>query len=125
MAAEFDMCNLGELTDPMTGKLIKKAMTVLSTSENLQKALHGHHCRKNHDHQAIEGTTKYKGITSSRSAFTENYPRKFARYVARVLLKRSVPAEKPIGWNVCEALVTTSGENALKRRRLSSVSTAQ
>ena len=125
MAAEFDMCNLGELTDPTTGKLIKKAMTVLSTSENLQKALHGHHCRKNHDHQAIEGTTKYKGVTMSRSAFTENYPRKFARYVARVLLKRSVPAEKPIGWNVCEALVTTSGENALKRRRLSSVSTVR
>ena len=121
LAAEFDMCNLGELQDPVSGKLIKKAMTIMTTSKILQKALHGHHCRKDHEHQTIEGTTKYGGVSISRSTFTENYPRKFARYVARVILKRSIPDEKPYAWEECEALVSSQTRNAPKRRRLSCV----
>ena len=121
IAAEFDMCNLGELIDPSTGKLIKKAMIVMTTSETLQQSLHGHHCRKNHDHQAIEGTTKYEGRTISRSAYTENYPRKFVRYVSRILLRKQIHTERPIGWELQEAFVTANSDRAPKRRRLSCV----
>ena len=121
MAAEFDMCNLGELTDPSTGKFIKKAMTIMTTSESMQQALHGHHCRGDHEHQVIEGSTKYAGKTISRSSFTENYPRKFVRYVAKVCLQKRVPKEKPVNWEVSEALVTRSEAPAPKRRRLSRV----
>ena len=119
LASEFDMCNLGELADPVSGKLMKKAMIVMTTSTSMQQALHGHHCRKNHDHQAIEGCTRYEGQTISRSTFTERYPRKFARYVARMVIKKTLPGEKPVGWEQEEALVVLPDRTAPKRRRLS------
>ena len=125
VAAEFDMCNLGELTDPSTGKLIKKAMVVMTTSSSLQQALHGHHCKKNHEHQAIEGSTKSEGKVISRSSFTENYPRKFVRYVAKIILQRRIPIEKPIQWDQCEAMVTKSVNPPPKRRRLTQVPTVE
>ena len=119
LASEFDMCNLGELADPVSGKLMKKAMIVMTTSTSMQQALHGHHCRKNHDHQAIEGCTRYEGQTISRSTFSERYPRKFARYVARIVIKKIFPREKPVGWEQEEALVVLPDRTAPKRRRLS------
>ena len=125
VAAEFDMCNLGELVDPLNGKLIKKAMVVMTTSEILQRALHGHHCKKNHDHQAIEGTTRHDGKVISRSTFTEQYPRKFVRYVARILLQKHTLGSKPIDWEKQEAMVTTASSHAPKRRRLSFVPTVR
>ena len=125
VAAEFDMCNLGELTDPSTGKLIKKAMIVMTTSSSLHQALHGHHCKKNHEHQAIEGSTKSEGKVVSRSSYTENYPRKFVRYVAKVMLQKRIPTEKPVQWDQCEALVTKTVNPTPKRRRLTRVPTVE
>ena len=37
------------------------------------------------------------GQTVARSAFSELYPRKFARLVAKIILKATFPIEKPIG----------------------------
>lgn len=42
---------------------------------------------KTHDHQTLEGTTHVNGCTVSRTSFSENYPRKFARLIAKQLIK--------------------------------------
>ena len=119
IAAEFDMCNLGNLSDPETGKLMKKGMTVLATSPNMQKLLHGHRCKGDHEHQPLEGCTMYQGQRINRTAFSENYPRKFARKVALQILKQCVRVEKPWEWEKHEALTTETAEPHIKRRRIS------
>ena len=119
IAAEFDMCNLGNLSDPETGKLMKKGMTILTTSPNMQKLLHGHRCKGDHEHQPLEGSTMYQGQRINRTAFSENYPRKFARKVASQILKQCVRVEKPWEWEKHEALTTETAEPHIKRRRIS------
>lgn len=96
IASEFDMCNVGDLKDPENGKYIKKGMTVLTTSETLQRTLHGHRCTKDHDHQPLEGTTKYQGVRMSRTRYSEAYPKKFVRTVAKVLCQLNISQESPI-----------------------------
>ena len=44
-------------------------------------------CNHDHQHQVIEGSVKVNGEIISRSTFTENYPRKFARQVMITLMK--------------------------------------
>ena len=83
--AQFDLCQIGDLRDPISHLKIKKSLEVLTTSQQMFVALHGHVCRKNHEHQVIEGSIRLGGQTVARSKFTENYPRKFARLVALVL----------------------------------------
>ena len=85
-AAEFNMCQMG-LKDPQTQLFIQKGMTVMTTSWSLYKILHGRKCQHDHQHQVIEGSVKVNGETMSRSTFTENYPRKFARQVMITLQK--------------------------------------
>ena len=63
--AEFDMCEVGELRDPVTQQLMKKGMQVITTSERMFRLLHGRRCSRNHEHQQIEGSTIYKGQTVS------------------------------------------------------------
>ena len=55
-AAEFDMCRMGELKDPISQKLIQKSMTVQTTSQRMYEGLHGRHCNRNHEHQRLEGS---------------------------------------------------------------------
>ena len=45
----------------------------------------------------IEGSLESQGLTMARSAFSEICPRKFARLVAKQILKRCFPHDKPIG----------------------------
>lgn len=85
-AAEFNMCQMG-LRDPQTQLLIQKGMTVMTTSWSLYQTLHGKKCHHDHQHQVIEGSVKVNGEIISRSTFTENYPRKFARQVMITLMK--------------------------------------
>ena len=122
LAAEFDMCNLGDLKDPMTGVAMKKGMTILTTSKRMQFLLHGHHCRHDHSHQPLEGTTIDKGRRISRTAFSENYPRKFARRIAQHVVKNRGQLEKPVDWETHEALTASAADPAPKRRRISVVS---
>ena len=121
VAAEFDMCNLGDLRDPETGMAIKKGMTVLTTSKGMQNLLHGHRCHKNHVHQPLEGSTIDQGRRVSRTAFSENYPRKFARRVAQSILKTSSVVDKPIEWEKHEAFAVSGSDPKPKRRRVSVV----
>ena len=118
VAAEFDMCNLGGLCDPENGRPIKKGMTVLTTSVDMQNNLHGHRCRGDHEHQTLEGTTIYQGRRINRTAFSENYPRKFARRVAALLVKTGVRGEKPWRWEKNEALASEISGPQAKRRRI-------
>ena len=124
VAAEFDMCNLGDLKDPMTGMAMKKGMTILTTSKEMQKLLHGHRCRHDHVHQPLEGTTVDKGRRISRTSFSENYPRKFARRVAQHLSKIRKQVDRPVDWETHEALATSEIGPAPKRRRMT-VTTAR
>ena len=82
--AEFDMCNVGDLTDPKNGKPIKKGMIVVTTFPSMHKMLHGRYC-PGHDHQRVEGSTTVDGKSMKLSQYTENYPRRFASQVAQVI----------------------------------------
>ena len=92
--ASFDMCVVGNLRDPENGLPIKKAMQVWTSSTGLLQCLRNRHCRGTHvEHQPLEGQTEYLGHRISRTMFSQKYPRKFARQVAHVFLRRW---EKPI-----------------------------
>lgn len=75
------------MKDPVNQKLYKKGMELLSTSTSVEQALHGRFCNRNHEHQTLEGTTHVHGQSVSRTSYSENYPRKFARLVAKCLVK--------------------------------------
>ena len=95
-AARPDMCHAGELRDPSNNMLMKKGMEILTTSRHVHDTLDPLKCTGDH-HQAIEGTTQTMQGSVARSAWSELYPRKFSRLVAKALLKRWVHPEKPMG----------------------------
>ena len=92
--AQFDLCQVGHLCDPQSHKFVKKGLEGLTTSIKLYQDLHGNTCPGNHEHQRIEGTIRIGNETISRTKWSENYPRKFARRVARCFCHdlRSRPA---------------------------------
>ena len=92
-AVDFDMCQAGNLQDPESGKFIKKGMTILSTSQRVLNSLKNKKCHGNHHHQVIEGSVKVGLSRMNRSTFSEAYPRKFARDLAKVLCKAVFPRE--------------------------------
>ena len=85
--AEFDLCNVADYHDPVTKQPIKKGLSLRSTSQKMFDLYHGRKCRRNHEHQPIEGTTTYMGKSISRSRFTELYPRKFVRQMVRMWIQ--------------------------------------
>ena len=93
--ADFDMCQAGHLVDPVSGKPIKKAMTVNTTSMELRKLLTLYQCPQNHEHQILEGSTMVNGKRVNRTSFSEKYPRKFARLIVKQLCKISLHREQP------------------------------
>ena len=106
----FDLCNVGHLQDPQNGKLIRKRLVVQSTSEELYRNLNGKYCKGDHDHQNIAGSTTVNGTTMLRSKFTEWYPRKFAKQIARILLYQQLKSQDTFAGEV--------DEHPTKRRRL-------
>ena len=80
---QFDMCKAGDLKDPKTHHHMKKGMQILTTHEPTFRALHGLTCTGEHVHQPIEGSINHQGCNMLRSQYTEVYPRKFARLVAK------------------------------------------
>ena len=94
-AVDFEMCKAGNLRDPQNHLPMRKAMTVLTTSQRLVDKLKGYRCRGDHQHQVLEGQTVYRGERVNRTAFSENYPRKFARIVAQTVCKIQKPKELP------------------------------
>jgi hypothetical protein len=95
LAVDVDLCVAGELKDPTNGKLIKKTLTILSTSRRMINALTGLRCHHQHEHQTIEGQIQVNGVNMNLSTFTENYPRKFARRLAIIMGKVQFPREEP------------------------------
>ena len=109
---EFDMCRLGDLKDPQTQEPIRKRMTVCSTSTDLHIALHGKMCTGDHHHRPIAGNTKVHGVSVKLSQWTELYPQKFAKQVAKIILHDK--------GSLCETFVGETDEHPTKRRRLGS-----
>ena len=95
LSVDIDLCTAGNLQDPNNGLFIKKALTIMSTSEYMVRSLHGLRCPGNHQHQTIEGQVVVEGQRINRSTFTENYPRKFARKLAFILGRVQKPSEAP------------------------------
>ena len=107
-AAEFDMCMVGDLVDPVTKMHIKKGMIVVTTSRTLFEILHGRKCQNQHAHQRLEGSTVSQGQTMNRTKFSERYPRKFARAIAKGILAKKYPLERPFNWCLPAVSVKTS-----------------
>ena len=120
--ARPDMCTAGDLQDPVTLKHMRKSMHIMSTSQKMYEALNFQRCHGEHEHQPIEGSTSVHGQRVLRSKFSENYSRKFARLVAKTLMKASFPIEKPVGTLTDPALTafdmwcTISHANAVSDR---------
>ena len=89
--AQPDLCRADDLRDPENHMPIKKGLSIATTSKSLFFALEPLKCSGDHDHQAIEGSTRLHGRTIARSVFTEIYPRRFARRVAQELLRKKFP----------------------------------
>ena len=112
LSCKFDLCEVGQLVDPSTGLPIRKRLTVQTTSHAIHRRLNDKLCNNNHQHQRIEGQTKINGESIRRSTFTEHYPIRFARQIARTMLFEK-PWEPPV-----YGLALTSEEHPTKRRRL-------
>ena len=93
---QFDMCKAGDLKDPKTKNHMKKGMQVLTAHEPTFRALHGLTCTREHAHQPIEGSIHHQGSNMLRTQFTEVYPRKFARLVAKTWTR--APHAWPFRW---------------------------
>lgn len=112
----FDMCRLAALKDPMTALPIRKRLNVRSS---LRKAIHGKMCDKQHEHRRIAGSTKVGDARSAMSSLTENYSRKFAGQVAKVIL-HDVSKECPTYAIRDQPDTPTADEHPTKNRRLGS-----
>lgn len=103
----FDLCRVGLLTDPENQKFIKKGLEIRTTSFEMHKSFHGRYCKHDHEHQTLEGSTVHKGHRKLRTEFSELYPRKFARSLARVLTGFSNRRQDPkdfAQWNAVFAV---------------------
>ncbi len=106
----FDLCRVGNLKDPESGMPIRKRLTICTTSELMTQELDGKKCLGNHVHQQILGNTQWNGQNIRRSTFSEHYPPKFGRQLARIILKEK-------SWS-CPSYVQQAQEHPTKRRRL-------
>ena len=127
LAVDIDLCVAGNLKDPSNGLHIKKALTIMSTSRNMINALSGLKCHGNHQHQVIEGQVKFQGQYINRSAFTENYPRKFARKIATIPGRVHKPLEQPYNNEVWPVLAAAEHKDASppKKPRLTRYASAK
>ena len=89
------MCTQG-LKDPATGEPMRKPMTVLTTHPGIYEQLHGRKCTNHPNHQPIEGSTVFEGHSILRAQFSEVYPRKFSRLIAKVMSQS--PFQRPFRW---------------------------
>lgn len=114
LKCSFDMCRVGDLKDPKTLEMLRKRLTVFTTSESesLHRSLHGRWCLGNHEHKPIAGSTQLSGKTIALSKFTENYPKRFARQVVKSLLNEKT---KPMSFCL---VGQKDDEHPTKRRRL-------
>ena len=116
---ELDMCVAGNLRDLENGKPIKKGLHILTTSKQFHSSMQGLRCvGTNHDHQIIEGSTRYNGQLMNRSKYTELYPRKFARKVAGIICSQRVIREIPTDATAMSFAASETSLPEAKKRRL-------
>ena len=119
---ECDLCEVGDLRDPMNNQHIKKGLLICTTSQRLFDQFHGRRCHHHHPHQTIEGSVHWQGQRISRSKYTEHYPRKFARQIVQVWKKSAFPREKPFSDPIfAVADSTEEPDRPLKRRKLRAI----
>eukprot|EP00435_Cladocopium_sp_Y103_P014229 s1308_g3.t1 len=106
----FDLCRVGNLRDPESQLALRKRLHVLTSSPDLQHMLHGKFCQQEHEHRHIAGSTKVQGQVVPLAKYTELYPAKFARSVAKTLLHGTC---KPF-----PVMASEDAEHPTKRRRL-------
>eukprot|EP00435_Cladocopium_sp_Y103_P046084 s2441_g13.t1 len=122
LLCRFDLCRVGKLVDPESAMPIRKRLNVLTTSEALAISIHGKLCNSMHQHRQIAGSVKHHGVRMSMSSFTENYPAKFARQVAKVLMHHA-SKEQPVfaaGEHPSPVIHDNAEDHPTKKRRLSS-----
>ena len=119
MLCRFDLCRMGNLTNPESAMPIRKRLNVATTSDPLARAIHGKLCNSDHEHRQIAGSIKHEGKRMSLSTFTEKYPAKFARQVVKILLYE-VPKEKPVFAMDDPPSQENNNEHPTKKRRLMS-----
>ena len=125
LSLEVDLCMAGDLRDPDAQNHMRKALTIMTSCQSLCQELEGLKCRGSHPHQQIAGSCKVGGKTVLRTSFSENYPRKFARKLAKSLCRIRKPRELPhllqqeeCLWAWTLANESDHGERAPKRQRL-------
>lgn len=103
-----------------TASQSKRVLTIMSTSERLSRELQGLRCPGNHDHQVIEGSITVDGQRMNRSAFTERYPRRFARKIAGILCSRQLVMSPKILFTEHEEDLDSIlvNDDNVKRRRI-------
>ena len=114
---QFDLCRLGGLKDPLTSLPIRKRLQVQSTSQALHREVHGKTCNQKHEHKQIAGSTMVGRNRMAMTAFTENYPKKFARQIAKIILY-DVSKECPTYAIRDQPDTPTENEHPTKNRRL-------
>ena len=107
---EFDMCRVGNLKTPDSQEHLRKRMAVCSTSVDLHMALHGKLCLGEHHHRPIAGQTKVQGKPMPLSQWTELYPQKFAKQVAKIMLHDQ--------GQLCPSFAAETDDHPTKKRRL-------
>ena len=95
LALDVDLCTAGDLKDPDTQLHMRKSLTIMTSSRGLYQDLEGLKCQGQHQHQQVSGSCQVNGSSMLRTTFTEHYPRKFARRLAKSLCRLRIPQEKP------------------------------
>ena len=98
---------------------MRKPMTVLTTHPGLYAQLHGRKCLNHSHHQTIEGRTWFENHPMLRTEFSEAYPRKFSRLIAKVLTQS--PFQRPFNWAVGAWCQVAEALPALGQRSVRSV----
>ena len=103
LCTTFDMCEVGKLMAPgalhrlQGNNFLRKRTTVYTTSQMFHASFDHRYCRKEHEHDRIEGKVLHLGRWISRSEYAARYSSGFGRNVARYLA--SSVRDQPVLWN--------------------------
>ena len=54
--AVCDMCRAGQLKHPISGKLLKKGIQIITTSQIMKQVIGALRCSRDHEHNSVEGS---------------------------------------------------------------------
>ena len=97
---KFDMCQVGKLQLPHTGKFLRKRTTIRTTSGYIHNHVHQQFCSKNHEHEPIQGSFNHQGQRQNVSAYAAAYTSMFGSRFARLILEECEVKESPCVFEV-------------------------